>query len=74
MPAFLEKKLKSEYGSQSSVPYKVMNSIGAMNGNKQTPKGAAMQAKHVSDVLRHNAPKGDTSGKRSYPGLIHKSK
>jgi hypothetical protein len=46
VPEFLEKKLKSEYGADSSVPYKVMNSIGAMRGNKITPKGAAMQKKH----------------------------
>ena len=50
MPAFLEKKLKSEYGEHSSVPYRVMNSIGAMKGNKETPKGAAMEKKHAADV------------------------
>ena len=48
MPKFLEAKLKKEYGSKSSVPYKVMNAIGAMKGNKETPKGAAMEAKHVA--------------------------
>lgn len=46
MPKFLEKKLKAEYGAKSAVPYKVMNAIGAMRGNKETPKGAAMQAMH----------------------------
>jgi hypothetical protein len=46
MPQFLEKKLKTEYGANSSVPYKVMNAIGAMRGNKETAKGRAMQAKH----------------------------
>ena len=46
MPAFLEQKLKQEYGANSATPYKVMNSIGAMHGNKETPKGAQMQAKH----------------------------
>jgi hypothetical protein len=46
MPAFLEKKLKQEYGANSKVPYMVMNKIGAMRGNKETAKGAAMQAKH----------------------------
>lgn len=48
MPAFLEKKLKSEYGAKSSIPYKVMNSIGAMHGNKETAKGAAMEKKHIA--------------------------
>jgi hypothetical protein len=46
MPKFLEQKLKSEYGANSKIPYKVMNSIGAMRGNKETAKGAAMEAKH----------------------------
>lgn len=46
MPKFLEKKLKREYGAKSKVPYKIMNSIGAMLGSKETAKGAAMQRKH----------------------------
>lgn len=49
-PAFLEKKLKKEYGAKSKVPFKVMNSIGAMQGNKETPKGAAMEKKHKAKV------------------------
>ncbi len=50
MPAFLEKKLKSEYGTHSAVPYKVMNSIGAMRGNKETPKGRMMAKKHAAKI------------------------
>ncbi len=50
MPKFLEKKLFAEYGPNSTTPYKVMNSIGAMHGNKETAKGVRMQAKHVADV------------------------
>jgi hypothetical protein len=46
MPAFLEAKLKREYGEGSSVPYKVMNKLGAMRGNKETAKGKRMQKKH----------------------------
>lgn len=46
MPKFLEKKLKKEYGANSSIPYKVMNKIGAMHGNKETPKGKEMEKKH----------------------------
>lgn len=51
MPAFLESKLKSEYGADSAVPYKVMNAIGAMHGSKETAKGAAMQTKHERDAM-----------------------
>lgn len=46
MPKFLETKLKKEYGAKSSIPYKVMNSIGAMKGSKETPKGKMMEKKH----------------------------
>jgi hypothetical protein len=42
MPAFLEAKLKKEYGADSKVPYKVMNSIGAM--------GKRMEKKHAAKV------------------------
>jgi hypothetical protein len=50
MPKFLEAKLKREYGEKSAIPYKVMNSIGAMKGNKETAKGAAMEEKHEADM------------------------
>ena len=49
MPKFLEDQLKQEYGANSAVPYKVMNSIGAMRGNQETAKGRAMTAKHERD-------------------------
>jgi hypothetical protein len=52
MPEFLEKKLKAEYGEDSKVPYKVMNSIGAMRGNKITKKGEEMEAKHKRDMKK----------------------
>jgi hypothetical protein len=57
MPKFLENKLKAEYGANSSIPYKVMNSIGAMRGNKETPKGRAMQQKHVAKLNPGSAAK-----------------
>lgn len=50
MPRFLEDKLKAEYGADSAVPYKVMNKLGAMRGNKETAKGRAMEHKHVADA------------------------
>lgn len=46
MPKFLENKLKAEYGAKSKVPFKVMNAIGAMRGNQETAKGAAMERRH----------------------------
>jgi hypothetical protein len=53
MPKFLEKKLKAEYGQNSKIPYKVMNKIGAMHGNKETEKGAEMEAKHQADMKKY---------------------
>ncbi|HKT90144.1 MAG TPA: hypothetical protein VJQ59_16985 [Candidatus Sulfotelmatobacter sp.] len=50
MPEFLEKKLKAEYGNNPKAIYGTMNKIGAMRGNKITPKGMAMQRKHERDV------------------------
>lgn len=50
MPAFLEAKLKKEYGAESDIPYKIMNKMGAMRGNKITDKGRAMEAKHEADM------------------------
>ena len=46
MPAFLEHKLKKEYGAKSDIPYKVMNKLGFMHGNKETKKGKRAEAKH----------------------------
>lgn len=52
MPEFLERKLKAEYGANSSIPYAVMNKIGALRGSKITPKGRAMEQKHERDTAR----------------------
>lgn len=49
MPAFLEKKLKAEYPGDPGAVFGTMNKVGAMHGNKITPKGEAMQAKHDAD-------------------------
>jgi len=46
MPAFLEAKLKKEYGNNKHAIYGTMNKVGAMRGNKETKKGRAMQKKH----------------------------
>ena len=46
MPKFLESKLKKEYGAESDIPYKVMNKLGYMKGNKETKKGKVAEKKH----------------------------
>jgi len=59
MPAFLEQKLKKEYGAGSSIPYRIMNEQGYMKGNQETPKGAAAAEAHkgaaASAHLRRSA-------------------
>lgn len=52
MPAFLEKKLKAQYGDNPHAVYGTMNKIGAMHGNKETAKGRAMEKKHKADQVR----------------------
>jgi len=52
MPKFLEEKLKKRYGSDSDIPYKIMNKLGAMRGNKETAKGREMARKHERDKKR----------------------
>lgn len=61
MPKFLEDKLKAEYGQNSKIPFKVLNSIGAMRGNKETAKGAAMERKHDMDKLKGQAHEYDSN-------------
>lgn len=55
MPAFLDKKLKSEYGADSKIPYAVMNKLGYMHGSKETPAGAAAERKHDAKFSRIGA-------------------
>lgn len=67
MPKFLERKLKAEYGQNSATPYKVMNAIGAMHGNKETPKGAAMEAKHEAKMGHASMHPGKNLGSFIHP-------
>ncbi len=46
----VEGKLKKEYGDNKGAVFGTLNKIGLMRGNKETPKGAQMQAKHDRDV------------------------
>ena len=57
MPAFLEKKLKKQYGNNPHAIYGTMNKIGAMKGNKETPKGKSMQKKHDAKMTPKKSAK-----------------
>lgn len=50
MPQFLKDILQREYPNNPHAVYGTMNKIGATHGNKETPKGRAMEAKHTRDV------------------------
>jgi len=52
MPKFMERKLKSEYGADSSIPYKIMNSRGYMRGSKETALGRKMEKKHAAKMSK----------------------
>ena len=62
MPAFLEAKLRQEYGANSATPFKIMNAMGAMRGNKETAKGAAMEAKHNAKLRRMEIEPAENGG------------
>jgi hypothetical protein len=49
MPKFLIDKLKREYPNNPGAVYGTLNTLGAMHGNQETPKGEAMQEKHDAD-------------------------
>lgn len=53
MPKFLEQKLQAEYPGNPRAVYGTLNNMGAMHGNKETPKGRAMEAKHAAKVAGH---------------------
>lgn len=57
MPRFLEDRLRAEAAKQGlkgkqadRYVFGTLNNIGAVNGNKETAKGRAMEAKHQRDT------------------------
>jgi hypothetical protein len=86
MPKFLENALRHE-GKRKGLKgkhleryvYGGMNSVGAMRGNKETAKGAAMERKHESDLKKGTAemekkssnPSPDPRTNKSGPKMEH---
>lgn len=59
MPAFLEAVLKRAATKKgftgrraARYTYGALNNMGAMHGNKETAKGAAIETKHLADALK----------------------
>lgn len=57
MPKFLEDKLRREYPGNEHAIYGTLNNMGAMKGNRETPKGRAMEAKHAAGHPHSNLGK-----------------
>lgn len=68
MPRFLEAKLKKEYPHNPRAVFGTMNAIGAMKGNKETPKGAAMEAKHDMKPRMHTRHQSQMGSLRALGG------
>ena len=64
MPKFLEDKLKAEYPNNPHAVFGTMNKVGAMKGNKETPKGARMEAKHEAKMHENKEP---SAGHKMHP-------
>lgn len=73
MPKFLEDKLKKKYGKDSKTPYKIMNSLGFMRGNKETSKGREAEKKHKLKGLGHdpNKPQERKKKKKSFSEALN---
>lgn len=59
MPTFLEEKLKKQARKKgfkgrraAEYIYGTMNKMGAMRGNKETPKGRELEKKHKRDMRK----------------------
>ena len=71
MPKFLENKLKAEYPNEPAAPYKIMNKLGAMHGNKITAKGVQMEAKHNRDTAGLRAAHASHPNASRLGGYLH---
>ncbi len=63
MPRFLETKLRAEAAAKGKTGrqadryvFGAMQNVGAIRGNKETPKGARMDAKHAKDMKASRHP------------------
>lgn len=68
--------MKKQYGAKSSVPYKIMNAMGYMHGNKETAKGEAAEKKHMRRIganrglATHKGKKKENPNRYQPSGLI----
>lgn len=80
MPEFLEKKLKAEAKKKgltgrkaAAYTYGAMNNLGAMHGNKETQKGAEMEAKHQADMKKYSGSASSYKHSRPVRKVVKRS-
>ncbi len=71
MPKFLEDKLKAEYPNNPHAVFGTMNKVGAMKGNKETPKGVRMEEKHEAKMHENKEPSAGHNVPESHP-MLHR--
>jgi hypothetical protein len=84
MPKFLEDKLKAAAAAKGfkgkradRYVYGAMNNMGAMRGNKETAKGAAMEEKHRekmhADIAKFRGNSSEHSFRRPVRKILRRS-
>lgn len=82
MPKFLEDKLKATAAAKGlkgkrakRYVYGALNNMGAMHGNQETPKGAAMERKHQmqQDIAKFHGTSSEHSFRRPTRKIIRRS-
>jgi hypothetical protein len=80
MPEFLETKLRAQAGKKGfkgkradRYVYGAMNNMGAMRGNKETAKGAEMEAKHQADMKKYTGSASSYKHSRPVRKVVKRS-
>ena len=82
MPKFLEGKLKAKAAEKGlkgkradRYVFGAMNNMGAMRGNQETPKGAAIERKHQmqQDIAKFRGTSAEHSFRRPTRKVLRRS-
>jgi hypothetical protein len=80
MPKFLEEKLRAGARNKGfkgrradRYVYGAMNNMGAMRGNKETAKGAEMEAKHRADMKKYSGSAASYKHSRPVRKVVRRS-
>jgi len=82
MPKFLEDKLKAQAATKGlkgkradRYVYGALNNMGAMRGNQETAKGAAMERKHQmqQDIAKYHGTSSERSFRRTTRKVLRRT-